>query len=477
MRRRRWPMDSLLTFSLSRFRDVPAKDACYCVLALFTLRCLSDDAAAGSVISVPEDADFRTLYAARGESGLAERIDAALAALGHANPQAVGALFTAFSFARDLEMPATRRDRALREVLGDLAPGIFMAHPEEQSSAARESVVNALIEHIAADAGRDPDVASAPAGLVGLMAALASPQAGERIYDPACRFGELLAAAGLATGEADGSAATHFFGETDDPVLAAVGAMRLLIARRAEQNIRCNAPLLQPAFAEGPGALARFDVVLSTLPPRIHPATVPSQRHYVQDPYRRFRRGTPAKQHPEMGFLQHMVECLAPGTGRLVGLFSRGVLVRGSDEQEVRRLLLEEGLVETVIALPEKLLFEHRAAPVLLVLRAGRTDDDVLLLDASDQYKARRHQNVLEDSHIARILELVAARRDVPGVARRVALDAIRAEDFSLHLPRYIRQDSGAPRSQAALRAEHAALLGELRERAAEVDALLDEGP
>lgn len=494
-------MNSSLVLSYLRFRDVPPKEACFCILALFLLRCVTEDSVVArrrreegadeadirllSELKVPDAASFNFLYSGKAQQGLAERIDAALSALANANPDLLGDVFAAISFERDLVVPPRRKDQLLGDVLTDLAPGLFMSEEREQGLVPRATIVNELLDNIAGDAGRDVTVTIAPRALVRLMTQLGAPTAGERIYDPACRLGELLSEASLcawgdsalAAGIPSGSEAdaTAFYGETDDPVLVSIARMSLLLQWRYQHHVRHGASLLMPAFTKAPNQLDTFELVMSTLPAGIADTSVPDQRRYVHDPFRRFHRGIPPKQHPEVAFLQHMVESMDPAAGRMVGLFTRGILTRSGEEQEVRRRLIEESLVDAVIALPEKLLYESRLAPVLLVLRRDCNTDDVLFVDATEHFKSGRHQNVLEAEHVEAILDAVAQRQDVSGFARVATIDEIAENDYSLHLPKYVHHVGGKSKSLDELRIVHRELMKALANKSKAVNALLKQ--
>ena len=73
-----------------------------------------------------------------------------------------------------------------------------------------------------------------------------------------------------------------------------------------------------------------------------------------------------------------------------------------------------------------------------MVLKKNKTDDDVLIVDASKYYIKADKKNKLQASDIRRIVEVVTERKEVPKFSRRVSRDEIRQNDYNLNIPRYV---------------------------------------
>src|SRR5690554_7904575 len=104
-----------------------------------------------------------------------------------------------------------------------------------------------------------------------------------------------------------------------------------------------------------------------------------------------------------------MIETLKPETGRLGAVVPHGVLFRASSEGKIRQQLIEENLLDTVIGLPEKLFFGTGIPAAILIFKKQKTDNSVLFIDASREFKSGKNQNQLTDENIQKIIDTYKA--------------------------------------------------------------------
>ncbi len=79
----------------------------------------------------------------------------------------------------------------------------------------------------------------------------------------------------------------------------------------------------------------------------------------------------------DLAFTMHMLHWLAEdGTAAIVEF--PGVLYRGGAEGKIRRYLVENNFVHTIIQLPPDLFFGTTIATCIIVLKKSRVDDKVL---------------------------------------------------------------------------------------------------
>jgi len=122
-----------------------------------------------------------------------------------------------------------------------------------------------------------------------------------------------------------------------------------------------------------------------------------------------------------------------------------GVLFRGGAEGRIRRALIEEKLLDDVIALPGN-LFPTTSIPAAILVfdrtreKGGAREDfqDVLFIDASRDYQSGKNQNALLDEHMAKVLATFRARQAVHKYAHIASLQEIADNDFNLNIPRYV---------------------------------------
>jgi type I restriction enzyme M protein len=114
------------------------------------------------------------------------------------------------------------------------------------------------------------------------------------------------------------------------------------------------------------------------------------------------------------------------------------VLFRASSEGKIRQQLIEENLLDTVIGLPEKLFFGTGIPAAILLFKKHKTDDKVLFIDASHEYKSGKNQNLLTIDNIQKIIDTYKERETTDKYSYLATFDEIKENDFNLNIPRYV---------------------------------------
>lgn len=157
--------------------------------------------------------------------------------------------------------------------------------------------------------------------------------------------------------------------------------------------------------------------------------------------YARF--GVAPKSKADYAFLLHDLYHLKPD-GIMAIILPHGVLFRGGEEGVIRKNLIENDHLETIIGLPPNIFFGTGIPTVILVLRQKRKASDVLIVDASKGFAKEGKNNKLRASDIRKIADTVIARATVPGFSRLVPKKLIQEEhEYNLNIPRYV--DSSDP--------------------------------
>lgn len=145
------------------------------------------------------------------------------------------------------------------------------------------------------------------------------------------------------------------------------------------------------------------------------------------------------KSKADFAFIQHMIHHL-DDDGTMVVVLPHGVLFRGAAEGAIRKYLVEDkNYLDAVIGLPEKLFFGTQIATAILVFKKCRkAGDDVLFIDASQEFERGKNQNSLTDEHAVKIVETYSKRTEIERYSHRASLDEIRENDFNLNIPRYV---------------------------------------
>ncbi len=99
---------------------------------------------------------------------------------------------------------------------------------------------------------------------------------------------------------------------------------------------------------------------------------------------------------------------------------------------------MEEGAIDTVIGLPANIFFNTSIPTTVIILKKDRQERDVYFIDASKEFTKGKNQNIMEDSHIEKILEAYSKRQDMDKFAHLASFAEIEENDFNLNIPRYI---------------------------------------
>ena len=122
-------------------------------------------------------------------------------------------------------------------------------------------------------------------------------------------------------------------------------------------------------------------------------------------------------------------------------ILPHGVLFRGGAEERIRRKLLEDGYIDTIIGLPSNLFYSTGIPVAILVLKKCKKFGDVLVINASEHFGKKKRQNELRPGDITKILDTYRERREEAHYSRRVPLDEIAQNGYNLNITRYVSTD------------------------------------
>ena len=157
--------------------------------------------------------------------------------------------------------------------------------------------------------------------------------------------------------------------------------------------------------------------------------------------YARF--GLAPKGKADYAFLLHDLYHIRP-EGIMTIVLPHGVLFRGGEEGTIRKKLIENNHIDTIIGLPANIFFGTGIPTIIMVLKQKRDNNDVLIIDASKGFIKEGKNNKLRASDIKRIADTVAARVSVPKFSKVVSREKIRQNDYNLNIPRYVDSSESA---------------------------------
>ena len=155
--------------------------------------------------------------------------------------------------------------------------------------------------------------------------------------------------------------------------------------------------------------------------------------------------GVAPKSAADFAFLLHGFHYLKED-GVMAIILPHGVLFRGGVEARIRKKLLDDGHIDTVIGLPANLFYSTGIPVCILVLKKCKKPNDVLFINASEQYDKGKRQNVITDDHIKKIIDTYTERpKEIERYARRVGMDEIEENDYNLNITRYVSTAEAEP--------------------------------
>jgi type I restriction enzyme M protein len=146
------------------------------------------------------------------------------------------------------------------------------------------------------------------------------------------------------------------------------------------------------------------------------------------------------KSKADLAFTMHMLSWLAVnGTAAIVEF--PGVLYRGGAEAKIRKYLIDNNYIDTVIQLPSDLFFGTTIATCILVLKKSKMDNSVLFVDASAEFTRVGNKNKLTADHQQKILDSIERRDDAQHFAKLITNEAIGSNEYNIAVSSYVEQE------------------------------------
>ena len=143
----------------------------------------------------------------------------------------------------------------------------------------------------------------------------------------------------------------------------------------------------------------------------------------------------------DLAFTMHMLSWLSPkGTAAIVEF--PGVLYRGGAEQKIRKYMIDNNFVDTVIQLPSDLFFGTSIATCILVLKKNKTDNNILFVDASEEFVRNTNKNKLSEENINNIVNLLKERKSIENKSYLAPYEEIKENDYNISVNSYLKSNT-----------------------------------
>lgn len=257
-----------------------------------------------------------------------------------------------------------------------------------------------------------------------------------KVYDPACGSGGLLLKFAKILGKEN--VREGFFGQEINLTTYNLARINMFLHNINYNNfsIERGDTLIHPAhWNDEP-----FDAIVSNPPYSIKWAGK-SNPILIND-----ERFAPAgilapESKADLAFTMHMLSWLSPkGTAAIVEF--PGVLYRGGAEQKIRQYMIDNNFVDAVIQLPSDLFFGTSIATCILVLKKNKTDNNILFVDASEEFVRNTNKNKLSEENINNIINLLRDRNSVENKSFLATYDEVRDNDYNISVNSYLKTNT-----------------------------------
>lgn len=257
-----------------------------------------------------------------------------------------------------------------------------------------------------------------------------------KVYDPACGSGGLLLKFAKILGKEN--VREGFFGQEINLTTYNLARINMFLhnINYNNFNIERGDTLIHPAhWNDEP-----FDAIVSNPPYSIKWAG--KENPILINDERFAPAGVLApSSKADLAFTMHMLSWLSPkGTAAIVEF--PGVLYRGGAEKKIRQYMIDNNFVDTVIQLPSDLFFGTSIATCILVLKKNKTDNNILFVDASDEFVRNTNKNKLSDENINNIINLLKDRESIENKSYLATYEEVKDNDYNISVNSYLKSSN-----------------------------------
>ncbi|WP_300279583.1 type I restriction-modification system subunit M [Peptacetobacter sp.] len=334
----------------------------------------------------------------------------------------------------DMDLTSTKlgkdvksRSKLIAKVMGNIS-NIDFSHDDSEIDVLGDAY-EYLISQFAANAGKKAGEFYTPQQVSKILAKIvtANKKDLKNVYDPTCGSGSLLL---RVSKEAN---VRKFYGQELTSTTYNLARMNMLLHDVSYDrfDIKNNDTLEHPEHID-----EKFEAIVANPP---YSSKWSADNKFLDDErFSEYGKLAP-KSKADFAFVQHMIYQLEDN-GTMAVVLPHGVLFRGAAEGIIRKYIIEKrNLLDTVIGLPVNIFYGTSIPTVILVFKKNRDNkDNVLFIDASNEFEKGKNQNNLTDENVDKIVDTYMKRETIDKYSYVASIDEIKENDYNLNIPRYV---------------------------------------
>jgi type I restriction enzyme M protein len=415
------------------------------VLTLLFMKYVSDKYAGkpGALIEVPKGGSFADMVKLKGDKEIGDKINKIIARLAEAND--LKGVIDQADFNDEGKLGAGKEMQDRLSKLVAIFDGLDFRANRAEGDDLLGDAYEYLMRHFATESGKSKGQFYTPAEVSRIMAQVIGIEGAGKlkeptVYDPTCGSGSLL----IKAADEAGTNKLAIYGQEMDVATRALARMNMILHGHPTAEVWRGNTLAAPQYKNKDGSLKTFDYAVAN--PPFSAKAWSNGLHPENDEFGRFDYGIPPAKNGDYAFLLHLARSLK-STGKGAIILPHGVLFRGGREADIRRNLIQRGLIKGIIGLPANLFYGTGIPACIVVIdkEHAHARKGIFMLDASKGFIKDGNKNRLRAQDIHKIVDVFTKQTELPRYARLVPLAKIAsdANDYNLNIPRYI--DSSEP--------------------------------
>ncbi|WP_297453108.1 class I SAM-dependent DNA methyltransferase [Persephonella sp.] len=404
-----------------------------------------DEYISQGIFYIPEKARWEYLINNATSEDIPKLLDEAMIEIENENPSLKGVLPK--EFVRS-EIPPEKLGRLLN-IFNNIHYEEYIENKDESIGDVFGTIYGYFMRKFSQKLGQKGGEFFTPESIVKLMVELIEPMEG-RIYDPACGSGGMFVQSAKFVKRHKGKPLS-IYGQESNPATVRICKMNLAIHGLPFENIKQGDTLANDLHKA-----LKADYILTNPPFNYNNYNSQELEGDVRFKYGVVPKDPNKAKSGNANFLwiQHFIYHLADN-GICATVMANGSLSAGGKEGEIRKAIIEDDLVDCIIALPPKMFYTVQIPACIWILTKNKADKrfrnrkgETLFIDARELYNpVSRNLNEFTDEHIQKIASTYRSYRgekgypeykDIEGFCKVATIDEIKEHDYILTPGRYV---------------------------------------